>query len=352
MVMLADAFARAGHDVFFVVLCRGGVGVPRPTPAVRVVDLGASNVARAAAPFAEWLRATRPDAVLATLVAPNLLAVAASRLVPRRPRVVVREANTLTAALRFRPASFRAASSIAVRLGYPRADAIVAVSSGAADDLAKFLGVARDRIVTIPNPASTPSSRAQEEEPVAHPWLAGAPGAREIPVVIAAGRLVRKKGFDVLLDAFARLRQTREARLVILGDGIERHALESRIATLGIGESVVLTGFVENPLAWFARADLFVLSSFAEGMPNALLQAMAAGCPVVATDCPSGPREILEDGRWGELVPPGDASEIANAIDRALAKPRPRSESRRRSEAFGIETVASSYAALLFRPTP
>jgi glycosyltransferase involved in cell wall biosynthesis len=167
-------------------------------------------------------------------------------------------------------------------------------------------------------------------------------------VAIAAGRLVKKKGFDVLLDALARTRRRREVRLVILGEGPERSTLESRVAALGLRDVVALPGFVENPLAWFARADLFVLSSFAEGMPNAMLQAMAAGCPVVATDCPSGPREILEDGRWGTLVPPGDAGALAEAIAFALGSPRARSDSRARAAAFGIDAIAEQYAGLLF----
>ncbi|HVH48072.1 MAG TPA: glycosyltransferase [Labilithrix sp.] len=235
-----------------------------------------------------------------------------------------------------------------MRLAYPRADAVVAVSAGAADDLAASLGTARDRIVSIPNPAVTPGTRQREAEPVAHPWLAETPGVRAVPVVLAAGRLVVKKGFALLLDAFARARRERELRLVILGEGPMRRALESRIATLGLGGVVALPGFVENPLAWFARADLFVLSSFAAGMPNALLQAMAAGCPVVATDCPSGPREILEDGRWGTLVPPGNAGALADAIVEALGARQLRSESRARAEAFGIEPIAARYAQLLF----
>jgi len=354
MVALADAFARSGHAVTLVLLCRGGVGVPRPEEHVRVVELGASSVVAAAAPFTRWLVEARPDAVLATLVAPSFLAVAASRLVSRahRPRVVVREANTLTAALAFRPRAFRAASRLAVRLAYPRADAIIAVSEGAAVDLARVLGAAGQRIVTIPNPAILPGAAGRERGPVAHRWLGEPPGARDAAVVVAAGRLVRKKGFDVLLEATARARRRRELRVVILGEGPERGALESRVAALGLGDVVALPGFVDDPLAWFARADLFVLSSFTEGMPNAMLQAMAAGCPVVATDCPSGPREVLEDGRWGVLVPPGDAVALADAIVAELGSPRPRSDSRVRAEAFRIDPIAAQYADLLFGGDP
>lgn len=355
MVSLADAFARQGHDVALVLLCRGRVGGPLPRERVSVVELRAPSVPFAAVPFARWLRSRRPDAVLATLVAPNLLAVAASRLLPReeRPRVVVREANTLSAALRFRPPAFRAASRAAVRAAYPAADGIVAVSAGAADDLASFLGVPRARVVAISNPATTPESAAREAEPLHHPWLDGEPGARSVPVVVAAGRLVEKKGFDVLLDAFARVRRARAARLVLLGDGPERAALAARVSALGVSADVLLAGFVANPHAWFARSELFVLSSFAEGMPNAMLQAMSAGCAVVATDCPSGPREILADveqahGRWGTLVPMGDPAALGDAILRALANLPARSLARERAASFDIAPIAQAYERVLF----
>jgi glycosyltransferase involved in cell wall biosynthesis len=345
MVALADEFARRGHDVTFVLLCRGQAHRPRPGPAVSVVALGAKNVAAAVVPFVRWISAARPEAILSTLVAPNLLSVAASRIMPpaERPRVVVREANTLRAALSFRPKAFRVASRLAVRLAYPRADAIVAVSAGAAEDLAAVLG-STSRILTIPNPASTPESARLEREPVDHPWLVD---GRSVPVVIAAGRLVKKKGFEVLLEAFARAVKRVPARLVLLGEGPERRALEARVDALGLRAVVALPGFVDNPFAWFARSDVFVLSSYAEGMPNALLQAMAAGCTVVATDCPSGPREILEDGRWGMLVPVGDGRRMAEAIASSLAQPAPRERSRVRASAFAIDRVASAYEGAL-----
>ena len=175
--------------------------------------------------------------------------------------------------------------------------------------------------------------------------------------MIAAGRLVAKKGFDVLLDAFREVRRRCDAGLVILGEGPLRSALEAKASALGLADAVALPGFQKNPSAWFARADLFVLSSFAEGMPNAMLQAMASGCPVVATDCPSGPREILEDGRWGTLVPPGDVGALADAIMNGLRAPSPRSLfpgrarvralSRERAAAYALDPIAEQYVRLL-----
>lgn len=329
MVALAGELTAMGIDTSLVLLCHGR----RPTPRgpFDVVELGAKSTALAALPFVRWLERARPRSVLSTLIAPNALAVSAARMVRHRPRVVVREANTISAALRFRSPASRTAAGLLARATYPRADAIVAVSEGAGDDLARFLGLERERITVIPNPAITHTPR-----PIDHPWLAR---PRPVPVIVAAGRLVPKKGFDVLIDAFAQIRSVRSARLVILGDGPERTRLARRLVP-----DVELHGFVDDPISWFAQADLFVLSSFAEGMPNALLQAMACGCPIVATDCPSGPREILEDGRWGRLVPPGDASALARAILETLEHPIVPLE---RAAAFRIRTIAKAYQHIL-----
>ena len=186
---------------------------------------------------------------------------------------------------------------------------MVAVSDGVADDLAAWSGLARCRITTIYNPVATPDLAALQRAPVDHPWFQ--PGAP--PVVMSAGRLGRAKDFPTLIRAFARVRRARPARLVIFGQGKTEAkttksiaGLRQLAAGLGVAGDVALPGFVANPFAYMARAGAFALSSINEGLPGVLIQAMACGCPVVSTDCPSGPAEILAGGRYGRLVPPGD----------------------------------------------
>ena len=296
--------------------------------------------------FTRYLRREGPRAVLSTLVGPNAIAVACARLLPasRRPRVVVREANTLSVALRYRSRAEGLVAGAVARAAYPLADAIVAVSEGARDDLVRFLHVDAERVVAIANPSPTDAMIARSKEPLTHAWFAG---DRAVPVVVAAGRLVQKKGFDVLLDAIARVRRVRDVRLSILGEGPERGALERDVARRGLRDVVELAGFVDNPFARLARADLFVLSSLAEGMPNALIEAMACGCPVVATDCPSGPREILRGGRDGPLVAPGDAAALAGAIVEVLARPPDRALLRARARDFDAGSAVAAYARAL-----
>jgi glycosyltransferase involved in cell wall biosynthesis len=226
-----------------------------------------------------------------------------------------------------------------LRRMYPRADAIVCVSDGVARDLASLTGVPAARMRTVYNPVVTPELLAQAEAIAPHPWLQdGGP-----PVVLGVGRLVDQKGFATLLEAVARLRRERPLRLLVLGEGRRRGALERQARRLGLGADFALPGFAPNPFAYMARAGVFVLSSVYEGLPGVLIQALACGCPVVSTDCPDGPREILAGGEYGPLVPVGDAAALAAAIGRVLDAPPDRERLRRRGQAFGVEPAVLAY---------
>jgi glycosyltransferase involved in cell wall biosynthesis len=208
-----------------------------------------------------------------------------------------------------------------VRWSYPRADAVVAVSDGVADDLARRLRVPRSRIHVVPNPIVTPDLAdlaRRRVDPTS--FAAGA-----VPVILGVGRLTMQKRFDLLIEAFARVRRRHDARLMILGEGEDRPQLEALIRQLGLEQQVALPGFVANPFAYMARARVFVLSSAWEGLPGVLIQALACGTAVVATDCDSGPREILQGGRLGRLVPVGDVAALADAISSTLDEPPVRS---------------------------
>jgi glycosyltransferase involved in cell wall biosynthesis len=201
-----------------------------------------------------------------------------------------------------------------MRAVMPRADALTCVS----EDMVKQYGqVFREPPhVCVYNIVDDAQSRARMAEPVDHPWADG-----ERPLLIGAGRLAPWKGFSDLIAAMSLGPAAQGARLLILGDGPLRHDLQAQIEQLGLQDSVQLVGYVENPLPYFAHADVFVLSSLVEGMPNVLVEAMLCGCTPVATDCPTGPRELLDGGRIGHLVPPADPVALAGAILAALAAP-------------------------------
>ena len=217
------------------------------------------------------------------------------------------------------------------------------VSHGVSTEFTKITGLKCGRPQVIYNPVVSENIERRSREPANHPWL----DSPELPVILAIGKLNKSKNFPFLLAAFAQLLAHRPARLVVLGDGRTRPKLMALAKRLGIEESVDFPGFKENPFAFLAKANLFVLSSRNEALPTVLIEAMACGCPVVSTDCPFGPREILEGGKHGPLVPVGDSEALAAAMVRVLDAPPSGNALRERAALFSIDRAVDRYEALL-----
>lgn len=345
MVTLANAFAMRGFNVDLILAATEGPYLRDVVADVRVVDLKAGRVIRALLPLVRYLRRERPVAMLSAMGHANLIAVLGQKLARTSTRVVVSERGTVSG-------EFRIARGFVPKLTfkllpwiYPRADAICTVSQEATNDLADFTGIPHERIKTIYNPFDLASIEENAEATPDHPWFEKG-GA---PVILAIGRLNEAKDFSVLIRAFAQLKRSRMARLMILGEGELRSALESLIDELELTErDVQMPGFVDNPFAYLSRCNLFVLSSRREGLPGALIEAMACGAPVVSTDCRSGPAEILEGGRWGRLVPVGDVDALAKAMAEVLDTPRYQlPDVRARARDFEQDRAVDAYLRLL-----
>lgn len=281
---------------------------------VEVIDLRCRRAVRAPIRLANYLRDRQPDVLIAALGHTNLVALLARAFSGAPTKLVITEHGTLHRAARgYKERAYR----LLARAFYPRADAIVAVSEGVADSLSKGVGLARERIAVVPNPVLTSRFRDSLGFPVHDEWY----GVNRPPVILGVGRLVPEKDFPTLLRAFVRVRETSDANLLILGDGPERGNLEALVGELGLAEAVRLPGFVVHTGPYMAGAGAFVLSSISEGLPTVLIEALAAGVPVVATDCESGPREILRGGALGRLVPVGEPDAMASAILEAIASP-------------------------------
>ncbi len=343
-VRLASQFAALGHRVDIVLMSVAGMEYRSElSDAVRIVDLDAPRLWTSYPAFRRYIELERPEAVIAAMPLANGIAAWARRLVRGAPPVILTEHNPISLAFgdvevpRYRPLVW------VIRPSYRFADALVGVSRGVAARLRSMPGVREGQVRVIHNPAWHPAMEDQARDPVAHPWLHG----RVLPVVVAAGRLEAQKDFPTLLRAFARLRQRRPARLILLGEGCLRPSLQGLARQLGIADDVGMPGFVENPLAYFSRADVFALSSTDEGFGNVLVEAMACGTPVVSTDGPSGPREILDGGRHGPLVPVGDEAALAAAMEALLDDPTPADRLKARAREFSVEASARAYLALV-----
>lgn len=296
--------------------------------------------------LAAYLRRKCPDVLLAASIPPNLAALMARRLAGTSTRVVLRHSNVVHIP---KVESYRAIHprprDRLIRCLYPEADAIIAVSQGVADNLDWLVARSTEAIHTVHNFNVTKEIEVKAQETVSHPWFA--PG--EAPVLLAVGRMVPKKDYPTLIRAFARVRAQRAVRLLILGRASsERATLLDLAERLGVAHALDMPGHVSNPFAYMAQASVFVLSSRSEGMPNVLVEALACGCPVVATDCPSGPREILDHGRYGHLVGVGEVKALAKAILDTLENPPDRAFLRARSADFNVARAVQGYVKVLW----
>jgi glycosyltransferase involved in cell wall biosynthesis len=317
IVNLARGIADRGFVVHLVLARAEGPYLADVPPSVRIVDLRVSRVLASFLPLVRYLRRARPAVLLSALGHANVVAVWARVVAGVPTRVVMSAHNTLSQAAA-RPLSARARLvPLLLRVSQRRAHAVVAVSRGVAEDFARTTRTPLARISVVPNPVVTPELHARARKPVTHRWLA--PG--EPPVLLGVGRLTWEKDFSTLIRAFALVRQRRPARLLILGEGPDRAALELLVRELGVSDDVELPGFEANPYGYMRRAAAFVLSSASEGLPTVLIEALASGTSVVSTDCRNGPREILDGGRLGRLVPVGDVETLAAAILDALERP-------------------------------
>lgn len=291
--------------------------------------------------LAEVVRQRQPDVVLTRHLFSSIVGSISRKYWPGRIRLVVSSDNYASTMLAKIPQG--PVYSFIIHEHFGNAERVIALSQGVAEDLASEFRVPRAKIVVIPNPVDLHEIHQLTQEAVDHCWF-----AERVPIIASMGRLVPQKGFDHLLRALKLIHeQGIQARLVLLGDGDERQRLEALAAELGIQQHVWFAGKQKNPFKYIARSTVFVLSSLHEGFANVVAEALACGCPVVSTDCPSGPAEILENGRYGLLVPVANAQALAEAIIRSLSDPALRQQlaeqGLQRAQDFEAQRITGQY---------
>lgn len=310
MISLANSFVEKGYDIDFLFVHAEGPFLREINKDINVIDLKAKRAIFSLFKLYFYLFKNRPDTLISALNYINLIAIfSCSFLFFKKPQVIITEHGTLSAVIQ----DLKGTGSfvpILMKYLYQYATEIVCVSNGVADDLAQQLNLKRERIKTIYNPINFKNINNKKDLPLAHPW------AREnIPIVLGAGRLVDVKNFPLLINAFLKVRAKVNCRLVIIGEGEKRQDLEHLIASSPFSDDILLYGFTDNPYQWMKAAKVFVLSSNTEGLPTVLIEALACGAKVISTDCPYGPREILDHGQYGKLVEVGNIDQLAYAIE-------------------------------------
>jgi glycosyltransferase involved in cell wall biosynthesis len=337
-VQLANEFAALGLRPDLVLATARGPYLSEVAEGVRIVDLGAKGVTRALPKLVRYLRTERPDAVLSALDHSNIVAILACRIARTGTRCVISMRSVPSAVYREETLARKWVLPPLMRASYGCADRIIANSQRVAADLIDNFKVPPEKVSIIYNPLDLELIRRLSHETLEDPWLSSS----STPLILGVGSLAILKDFPTLIRAFSIVRSQRACRLVILGEGPDRRALESLVADLGLKKDVHLPGFVNNPFAWMRVATVMVCSSLTEGCPNALMQALACGTPVVSTDCVGGCSEILERGRWGRLVPVRDAQAMAAAVSAAM-EGEDRVDVASRAADFAIDEIALDY---------
>jgi glycosyltransferase involved in cell wall biosynthesis len=294
--------------------------------------------------LAAYIRRHRPDAIIARGVPFAVPTLIARWLARCTPTVVTTLHASISGDIGARVHRSWPIFTRLARFVIARADHTVAVSAGVARDYTAFTKASPGKIKVIYNPVVGSDIRAQAAEPVDEPWLAS---GRTHKTLLHIGRFAPEKDHQTLFKALAEVRRERDVRLLLIGDGPLRPAITQAISDLGLESAVRLLGRRENPFAYMAKADAFVLSSKFEGLPGALIQAMAVGCPVASTDCESGADEILENGRWGPLTPVGDHMQLARSIFTVLDEPLAKEALLARAQCFTAAQSAEKLSTLI-----
>jgi glycosyltransferase involved in cell wall biosynthesis len=336
ILRLAKVFLSYGYRVDIVLMKTEGELLSLVPVGIRLVELRCDRFRFVPFAFARYLRKERPDAVIANLWPLTIMCAIGHRLARSKSRIAVVYRAPLSPVPRHQSRGGRLFLRATLALSCRIADVSIAISCGVADDVARLAGCRRDRIKVIYNPVVMSTDRGPEDaEDI---W-----DDTQAKRVLSVGRLSVEKNQLLLLEAFSRVIKKMDARLVILGEGSLRGTLERKVAELGLERAVKLPGFSMTPAAAYNSADLFVLSSDYEGFGNVIVEALACGVPVVSTDCPSGPREILRGGEYGALVPCGDPAALADAILQALASDHDTGKLKARASDFAPAKAADAY---------
>lgn len=343
MKNLIPELARRGYAVDLLKVRRHGPNLDEIPDGVRVIDLGSKHTYSCLPGIIKYLRSEKPDVMLADKDRVNRTALLARFLARSDCRLVLSSGTTLSIDLQNRGGFERWLQRTSFGRLYPFADKLIVTSEGVADDTAAYTGLAREHIEVVPSPVVPDSLLSAELAKPDHAWF----GDNQPPLIVSVGELGARKDFQTLLRGFARLRKTRACHLMILGRGKQKDELEQLASELGVADDVEFPGFVDSPYAYLAHADLFAFTSRWEGLGFVIIEALAVGTPVVSTDCPSGPAEILHGGEYGALISVGDDEALTKAMVDTLDHPLPAAKLREAAKPYTISAATDAYLTAL-----
>ena len=339
-IYLAKDWLQYGFNVEIVLLEKKGELLPLIGPEIRVINLKAKRIRNSIKSLSRYLTSSKPDIIWVGMWPLTSSSIISWLFAKRQGKIFLIDHNHFSQSvvneLNISPIILK----ICIKLTYPLANGIMAVSNGVKNDISKLGGLNKSKIRVIYNPAATgiPSKMKISEKSREDLW-----GHSFKKHILSVGSLTPQKNYHLLIKAFSKISKKFNAKLVILGEGKLRKSLEDLIVSLGIEDSVNLAGFTKDPYPWYLTADVYVLSSDWEGLPTVLIEALECGLPIVSTDCPSGPKEILEEGRFGKLVPTNDMNRLIHAIELSLTEEHDKDLLKLRASDFSIKNISKQY---------
>ena len=343
MINLARGLTEKGRKVDLVLGRKEGPLLELVPAEVRIINLGAERTLFSLPALVRYLRLEKPRTLLSALNHGNIICLLSKYIAASSTRSIITLHNTLSEKIKIsKPTIKQNFIILAMKILYPLANDIVAVSNGVADDYTSIIKNIKKKIKIIYNPVIDINLYNKSYEKLDHPWF----NTKKYKVIISVGRLTAEKDFSTLISAFSIVTKNISAKLVIFGQGHLRFDLEKQVKDLGLHSEVSLPGFVSNPYKYMAKASVFVLSSKTEGLPTALIEALALGTPIISTNCRSGPSEILDNGKFGKLVPVGDVNALAQAIITALRQEKPKVD-RNAWQRFEFDWAVNAYLKII-----
>lgn len=339
MQNLIPAIVKRGYPVDLLHVRKHGPNIRESHQNLNIIDLGAKHVYSSFGALVKYLKTEKPEVMLSDKDRVNRTALIARALAGVPTRLVLSSGTTISIDLTTRGAFERWLQRTSMGKLYPYADNVIVTSRGVADDMAEYTGLSRELIEVVPSPVINSDLFTKELPIPDHRWYR----EKSVPVILGVGELSRRKDFETLLRAFAKIRSQRQCRLVLLGKGNKRDELNATAKNLGIDDDFDMPGFVSSPYSYMAHASVLGFTSLWEGLGFVVIEALALGTPVVATDCPSGPREILNNGEYGSLVAIRDIDKFADALADALDNPAPKSHLQKAAFPYEIENSTSAY---------
>jgi glycosyltransferase involved in cell wall biosynthesis len=336
-VTLANEITKRGFNADLVLAQKEGPYLRDVSSKVNIVDLKSKRILFCLFPLIKYLKGEKPLSLFSTIHHINIISALAGIISMPNTKIIIRTPNYFSL-------SASKKELFLAKFFYKRANKIIAISEGVKKDLASSLKLSPNKIITIYNPIDISSVLEKSKENSSHKWFKN----KETKALLGVGRLTEQKDFSTLIQAFAIVKSHNSSvKLIILGEGKERENLKNLIRELRLENDVDIPGFVNNPYSYMANSDIFVLSSKYEGFGNVLVEAMACGTPVVSTDCPSGPSEILNNGKYGKLVPVEDVNALAEAIEETLENPIEKEILQERAKYFSVEKAVNEYLKLI-----